>query len=463
MPFLKKFPAASRSFGIQPKKSPSSSRSFSNQLRRSKPLDGITVLEVGQLVAGPFAGSLLGYFGADVIKIEPPSGGDAIRTWRVLDENDPNRTSLWWRSIGRNKKSVALDMRLPEGRRLLKERIVPKAHVLIENFKPGVMEKWGLGPDDLLAVNPNLIINRISGYGQTGPNASLPGFASVCEGMGGLRFLQGFPGEPSVRANISLGDTLAGLHSVIGILLSLVAQKQVPAGTKGGSGQVVDVALYESVFSLLEAVIPEYDRTGLIRQPSGNTVTGIVPTSAFDCADGKSIIIGANGDSLFQRLCHAMGRQDLADSPDYKTNAGRVKHADYIYGEIGKWCSGLSSADVEKTLRDNGIPAGLIYNARDIVEDAHYNARGMFETVDVLGKPLKIPGKNQDLSYSGFVFIWCLCAAYTPKLSATPGETLWPGPELGEHTEEVLRRMGVPSEEIDSFEEAGFIRRYKSN
>ncbi len=281
-----------------------------------RPLDGIRVLEMGQLIAGPFAGCMLGYFGAEVIKIEPPGRGDALRNWRVLK----NGTSLWWQSMGRNKKCITLDLRKQEGR-VIAGRLAEHADVLIENFRPGTMEKWDLSPQALEKRNPGLIYARVSGYGQTGPLASRPGFASVCEGFGGFRHINGFPGEAPVRPNLSIGDTLAGLHAVIGILLALQQRSKAD-----GSGQVVDVAIYESVFNMLESVVPEYDGADMVRGPSGSTLTGIVPTNTYSCADGKYVIIGGNADSIYQRLMRAAGRDDLADDARLRDNAGRVEH-----------------------------------------------------------------------------------------------------------------------------------------
>ncbi|MBT4164665.1 MAG: CoA transferase, partial [Porticoccaceae bacterium] len=285
----------------------------------SKPLEGLRVIELGQLLAGPFAGCMLGYFGAEVIKIEPP-GGDPIRNWREVKDG----TSLWWRSLGRNKKCISLNLRTDAGRDIVKE-LLKTADVVVENFRPGVLESWGLDPASLQADNPDLIYARISGYGQTGPYSEKAGFASACEAISGFRFVNGYPGEAPVRPNLSIGDTVSGLHAVIGILMALRAKDQ--ANKKGESGgQVVDVALYESMFNLLEAVIPEYDGAGVVRQPSGTTVTGIVPTNTYKCADDKFIVIGGNGDSIFMRLMKAVGRADMAEDAKYATNASRVVH-----------------------------------------------------------------------------------------------------------------------------------------
>jgi crotonobetainyl-CoA:carnitine CoA-transferase CaiB-like acyl-CoA transferase len=374
-----------------------------------RPLDGIRVLEMGQLIAGPFAGCILGYFGAEVIKIEPPVRGDALRNWRVLK----NGTSLWWRSMARNKKCITLDLRKEQGRAIA-GRLAEQADVLIENFRPGMMEKWGLSPEELKKRNPGLVYTRVSGYGQSGPLASRPGFASVCEGFGGFRHINGFPGEAPVRPNLSIGDTLAALHAVIGILLALQQRSKAE-----GAGQVVDVAIYESVFNMLESVVPEYDGAGVVRGPSGSTLTGIVPTNTYPCADGKYVIIGGNADSIFQRLMRAAGRDDLADDPRTRDNAGRVEHQEEVDSAISRWTATLDSGEVLERLAEASVPSGPIYSVEDMMRDPQFNQRGMFETVQVDGEPLKIP-------------------ALVPQLEDTPGETLWPGPALGEHNEEIL-------------------------
>ena len=394
-----------------------------------RPLEGIRVLEMGQLIAGPFASCMLGYFGAEIIKIEPPGRGDALRNWRVLK----NGTSLWWQSMGRNKKSITLNLRKQEGRAIA-GRLAEHADVLIENFRPGVMEKWGLSPETLKARNPDLIYTRVSGYGQTGPLASRPGFASVCEGFGGFRHINGFPGEAPVRPNLSIGDTLAALHAVIGILLALHQR-----GKPGGSGQVVDVAIYESVFNMLESVVPEYDGANVTRGPSGSTLTGIVPTNTYLCGDGKYLIIGGNGDSIFQRLMRAAGRDDLADDPRLADNSGRVEHQEEVDGAISRWTANLDSSDVLERLAAASVPSGPIYDVADMMADPQFNARGMFETVQVDGVPLKIP-------------------ALVPRLEDTPGETLWPGPALGEHNEEILGgRLGYSRDDMRRLADDGVV------
>jgi len=395
---------------------------------RRLPLDGVRVIELGQLLAGPFTGTLLAYFGADVVKVEPP-GGDPIRGWRKLDEGG---TSYWWRSLGRNKKSVTLDLKSDQGKALVR-KLMGNADVVIENFRPGTMENWGLGPDSFAEGNPGLIYTRISGYGQTGPYASKPGYASVCEGIGGLRYVNGFPGERPVRPNLSLGDTIAGLHAALGILLALFERQQ------SDKGQVVDVALYESVFNLLEGVIPEFDGAGVIREPAGSTVTGIVPTNTYRCADGKFVVIGGNGDSIFKRLMTTAGRPDMADNPAMASNAGRVENEGEIDSALDSWCRSLPSEQVLTLLEEARVPAGPIYSVADMFNDPHFQARGLFQQVEINGKPLKVP-------------------AITPRLADTPGETRWPGGEVGSHNEAVLREeLGLSDEEFAALKADGVI------
>ncbi len=395
-----------------------------------RPLDGYRVLEMGQLLAGPFAASVLGYFGAEVIKIEPPGSGDPIRTWRVMKDG----VSLWWHSLGRNKKSVTLDLRTPKGRALARE-LALKSDVLIENFRPGTLEKWGLGPADLWQQNPGLIYGRISGYGQDGPYASKPGFASVCEGVGGFRYVNGFPGEAPVRPNLSIGDTLAGIHCVLGVLLACIQRTRDPEKR----GQVIDAALYESVFNLMEGVVPEYSGAGVVREPSGSTLTGIVPTNTYRCKDGKFVIIGGNGDSIYKRLMLAIGRPDLSDDPRMADNAGRVVHEKELDEAIGAWTVSLTAAEVLDILGKAEVPSGPIYSVVDMLADPHFNARGLFEEVQVNGQPLKIP-------------------AMMPFLSATPGRTEWPGPAVGAHNKEILGSLlGCTAEELKTMSRDGII------
>ena len=397
----------------------------------SKPLQGLRVIELGQLLAGPFAGCMLGYFGAEVIKIEPP-GGDPIRNWREVKDG----TSLWWRSLGRNKKCISLDLKTAEGRDIVRQ-LMKTADIVVENFRPGVLEVWNLDPVSLQEDNPNLIYARISGYGQTGPYAEKPGFASACEAISGFRFVNGYPGEAPVRPNLSIGDTVSGLHAVIGILMALRAKDQaVEQGISGG--QVVDVALYESMFNLLEAVIPEYDGAGVVRQPSGTTVTGIVPTNTYKCADGKFLVIGGNGDSIFVRLMQAVGRADIAGDEKYSTNANRVTHEQEIDKVLASWCSNLPLAEAMRILEASRVPCGPVYSAVEMMADEHFNYRGLFEQVEINGEPLKLP-------------------AMMPKLAGTPGGTEWPGPEIASHTDEILEGLGMDSATITHLKSLGVV------
>ena len=404
--------------------------------KRRRPLDGIRVLEMGQLIAGPFAGSVLGYFGAEVIKLEPPGEGDPLRKWRVLRDG----TSLWWRSLARNKKCVGVDLREAAGRDIA-ARLLERADVLIENFRPGTLEKWGLGPEVMRERNPGLVYARISGYGQNGPYADRPGFASVCEGIGGLRYVNGFPGQPPVRPNLSLGDTLAGLHAVIGILLALIERGRIePSALGAGRGQVVDVAIYESVFNVLEGVVPEYDGAGVVREPSGSTLTGIVPTGTYPCRDGTYVIIGGNNDSIFRRLMRAMERDDLADDPRLADNPGRVAHQQEVDAAIVEWTSAHDAAQVLAVLAEAAVPSGPIYSVRDMFADPHFQARGLFERVEVDGRELRIP-------------------ALMPRLRDTPGATDWPGPATGSHSRAVLvGDLGMDEAEYDALVAAGVVQ-----
>lgn len=393
-----------------------------------RPLDGLRVVELGQLLAGPFTGTILSYFGAEVIKVEPPAG-DPIRTWRIVRDE----TSLWYHSLGRNKKSVTLNLKSERGRELARQ-LLDTADVVIENFRPGLMESWGMGPEDLKASNPGLVYARISGYGQTGPYSSKPGYASVTEGFGGLRYINGEPGKVPVRPNISMGDTLSAIHAALGIALALLRRSQ-----PGGEGQVVDVALYESVFNLMEGIVPEFDGAGAIREPAGTTVTGIVPTNTYRCRDGKYVVIGGNGDSIFKRLMVAAGHPEMAENPEMADNAGRVKHEPEIDAALTAWCATNISAHVISTLEEVRVPVGPIYSVADMLADEHYNARGMFETVEINGEPLKIP-------------------AILPKLGDTPGRTDWPATQIGSHNEEVLKGLlGLREEEVAELASAGVI------
>ena len=396
-----------------------------------RPLDGLVVLELGQILAGPFAGTILGAFGAEVIKVEPP-GGDPIRGWRGLDPEDG--VSLWWRSLGRDKRAVAIDLAREEGQELARG-LARRADVLIENFRPGTMERWGLGPERLLADHPGLVYARISGFGQTGPYAARPGYASVCEAFGGLRHLTGTPGEPPVRANLSLGDSLAGLHAALGILLALRARDADPARR----GQVVDVAIFESVFAVLESVVPEFDRLGLVRGPSGTTITGIVPSNAYPCADGREVVVGANNSANYRRLMEAVGRPDLAADPALATNPGRVERQEEIDGAIAAWTRTHAAAEVVARLERAGVPASSILDVAEIFADPHFAARGAIQRIDDGGRPLAVP-------------------AIGPRLAATPARSARAGAELGAETRAVLaERLGLGDETIDALAAAGVV------
>ncbi|MDH3991661.1 MAG: CoA transferase [Gammaproteobacteria bacterium] len=395
-----------------------------------RPLEGVRVIEMGQLLAGPFTGTILAYFGAEVIKVEPP-GGDPVRGWRLVKDG----TSLWYRSLGRNKKSVTLDLKSPKGQELA-GKLIDTADVVVENFRPGLMEKWGLGPEQVKKSNPGLVYARISGYGQTGPYATKPGYASVTEGFGGFRYINGEPGQAPVRPNISMGDTLAAIHAALGIALALI-QRAKPGS---GKGQVIDVALYESVFNLMEGIVPEYDGGGAIREPSGTTVTGIVPTNTYRCDDGKYVVIGGNGDSIFKRLMEAAGRSDMAENPAMADNEGRVVHEAEIDEALALWCAAHSSVHIIDTLEGVRVPVGPIYSVEDMMSDPQYQARGMFEQVEIDGTPLKIP-------------------AIMPKLADTPGRTDWPGSEVGSHNDEVLGGiLNLDEAQIASLRDEGVVK-----
>ena len=343
-----------------------------------RPLEGLRVLELGQLLAGPFASVLLAWFGADVIKVEPPDGGDPIRNWRAMYKG----TALWWLTLGRNKRCVTADLRKPEGRALVK-RLASHCDVLLENFRPGRMEEWGLGYDDLQAVRPGLIMCRVSGYGQTGPFREKPGYASVAEGIGGFRYLNGYPDLPPARPNLSIGDTIAGLHAALGVLTA-VYHRDVK---RTGEGQVVDVALYEGIFNLMESVVPEFDKLGMVRERQGASISGIVPTNTYPCLDGKYIIIGGNGDSIFKRLMRAAGRPDMADDPRLARNDGRVVHQAEIDAAISAWTQQHPFDEVLAALEGAEVPAGPILSIADQVHHPQFEARGMFERVPMPTDP----------------------------------------------------------------------------
>ncbi|HSP57592.1 MAG TPA: CoA transferase [Halomonas sp.] len=395
---------------------------------RRLPLEGLKVLELGQLIAGPFATKLLGEFGADVIKIEPPGTGDPLRKWRMIEDG----TSLWWHVQTRNKRSVSLDLRSTEGQALVRQ-LAGEADVLVENFRPGTLEKWGLGWETLAADNPGLIMVHISGYGQTGPYRDKPGFGVIGEAMGGLRYLTGQPGEPSVRVGVSIGDSLSALYAVIGTLLALQERQ------RSGLGQEIDVALYESVFAMMESLLPEFDASGEIRQPSGSALPGITPSNAYRCRDGDYVLIAGNGDSIFKRLMHEIERADLAEDPLLAHNDGRTRQAQRIDTAIEDWTRERARDEILGRLDAARVPAGFPYTAADIANDPHYLAREMIQTFTrPNGKPLKVPG-------------------VLPRLSATPGRLGNGGPELGAHTDEVLDELGIDAETRAKLRQAGII------
>jgi crotonobetainyl-CoA:carnitine CoA-transferase CaiB-like acyl-CoA transferase len=377
-----------------------------------KALKGLKVLELGTLIAGPFAARLFAEFGAEVIKVESVEDGDPIRSWRIVE----NGTSLWWYVQSRNKKSLALNLREIEGQEIIRN-LVHEVDIIIENFRPGTLEKWGLGYEQLKEINPKLIMVRVSGYGQDGPYRDKPGFGSIGEAMGGIRYLTGYPDRPPTRVGISLGDSVAALYAVIGALMA-VYHRDIK-GT--GQGQYVDVALYEAIFSLMESMLPEYDLKEIIRERTGSTLPGITPSNTYLCQDGKYVVIGANGDGIFKRLMTVIGHPEYAEDPRFKNNALRSNHADFLDEVIANWTEGFPISDVLNILDDAKVPAGSIYSIEDIVGDPHYKARDMIKEVDVegIGK-LKVPG-------------------IVPKLSMTPGEIEWVGPKLGDHTLQILK------------------------
>ena len=398
-------------------------------MQHDKPLAGLKVIELGSLIAGPFASRICAEFGAEVIKVESPEGGDPLRKWRKLYEG----TSLWWLVQARNKRCITLNLKHKAGRRVLRE-LLAGADILIENFRPGVLEKLGLGWDVLHALNPRLVMLRLSGFGQSGPMKDQPGFGAVGESMGGLRYITGFADRPPVRTGISIGDSIAALWGVIGALMAL-RQREV----NGGLGQVVDVALYEAVFAMMESMVPEFDVFGFIRERSGNIMPGITPSSIHTCADGKHIQIGANGDAIFQRFMRAIGRDDLADAADLADNAGRDARRDELYGVIDRWAASLPLAEVEAVLLRAEVPASRIYSAADMFNDPQFLAREMFLSARLPdGQPFRMPG-------------------IVPKLSATPGSVAWTGPALGEHNQQVLGELGYDAAQIAALRAQGAI------
>lgn len=390
-------------------------------------LQGLKVIEMGQLIAGPFASKLLGEFGADVIKIEPPGVGDPLRKWRKIKDG----TSLWWHVQSRNKRSLTLDLKQAEAQDIVR-KLVAEADVLVENFRPGTLEGWGLGYDALKAINPRLIMLRISGYGQTGPYRDLPGFGVIGEAMGGLRHLSGYPGQAPVRVGISIGDSLSSLYGVIGVLLALQER------ARSGEGQEIDVALYESVFAMMESLIPEYDAFGYVREPAGSALPGITPSNSYPCNDGSYVLIAGNGDSIYKRLMSLIGRDDLGNDPRLAQNDGRSQHAELIDGAIAEWTAQRSRDEVIEALKGARVPVGYPYTAADIVQDPHYLARQMIEQVQTSVGPLKVPG-------------------VLPKLSRTPGRIGTGGPQLGEHNDDILAGLGLSEEQVAGLRERGVI------
>ena len=392
-------------------------------------LSGIKVLELGQLIAGPFASKTLADFGAEVIKVESPKDGDPLRKWRMLHKG----TSVWWQAQSRNKQSICLDLRVKEGQAIARQ-LALEADVVIENFRPGTLEKWGLGWEELHQINPKMIMLRISGYGQDGPRRDEPGFAAIGEAMAGLRHITGHPNEVPVRAGVSLGDTIAGLHGALGVLLALYERD-----ARGGDGQMIDVALYEAVFNLTESLLPEYSAFGAIRQPAGGALPGIAPSNAYRCKDGEYVLIAGNGDSIYKRLMTLIGRIDLGEDPDLERNDGRAKRVQEIDAAINAWTGALSIEEVLKALVVAQVPSGKIYTAKDIAEDPHYHARGVIETVEGAdGLKVQVPG-------------------IIPKLSQNPGAIRYRAPILGEHTDKVLQAAGLTEEQITLLKKSGVL------
>jgi len=391
-------------------------------------LQGVRVIEMGQLIAGPFAGKTLGEFGADVIKIEAPGAGDPLRNWRLIQKG----TSVWWQVQSRNKRSIALDLRSLEGQDIARQ-LIAEADVLIENFRPGTLEAWGMGWDELQKINPGLVMLRISGYGQTGPYRDMPGFGVIGEAMGGLRHLTAEPGRVPVRVGVSIGDTLAALHGVIGVMMALYHRK-----VNGGAGQVIDVALHEAVFNVMESLIPEYSAFGAVREAAGSALPGIAPSNAYPCRDGYVLVAG-NGDSIFKRLMETIGRADLGNAPDLANNAGRVKRVAEIDAAIGAWTQTRSIQEVLDALNAARVPVGRVYTAKDIFEDPHYRARDMILTQHTRdGDDIAVPG-------------------IVPKLSATPGQIRSSAPHLGDDTDNVLQQMGLSADNIATLRQKGIV------
>lgn len=404
------------------------------------PLSGFRVLELGNLIAAPYAGRLFAEFGAEVIKVERPRTGDELRQWRLFQ----GTTSLFWSLQARNKKSITLDLRAPAGQEIACQ-LLPHIDVVLENFRPGTLEKWNLGYEVMHAINPALILVRISGYGQTGPYRDRPGFGGIAEAMGGLRHLTGYPDRPPTRLGVSLGDSLAGLFGVIGALMALLhRERQRQEGASSGQGQVVDVALYEAVFAVMESLLPEYDGYGLVRQRTGNILPGLTPSNTYPCREGKWVVIGGNADGVFKRLMQAMGHPEVGEDPRFASNVGRTEHREWLDQLIAKWTAQQTLEEVLATLIEAGVPAGPIYDAADIASDPHFQARAMLETHEVSIEP----GDARAVRFPGVI----------PKLSETPGGTRWLGPTLGAHNEEVYGRLlSLTAERLAQLQQDGVI------
>lgn len=403
------------------------------------PLAGIRVLELGSFIAAPFAGKIFGEFGAEVIKVERPGDGDELRGWRTLREG----TSMMFRTIGRNKRSVTLDLRSTQGQALAL-RLAAECDVLLENFRPGTLERWNLGPEQLKAVNPDLVMVRISGYGQTGPYRELAGFGGVAEAFGGLRYITGSPDEESCRAAASLGDVLAGMYGVIGALMMLLRRART-ASQPGEPADLdmVDVALYESVFSVLDSLVPDYDAYGVVRQRSGGKLPGVVPSGAYECKDGSSIVIGGNANGVFTRMMHAIGRSDLALCPTLQDGPGRAARADELDKIITEWAASTKMPEALALLQEAGVPAGSVMNAAQICSDPHYAARGMLQPM-----PVQIGDEIEQVRFPGAV----------PKIPGVPDTPRWIGPDVGEDTDAVLREFtGASAEELSVWHSKGVI------
>lgn len=402
-----------------------------------KPLRGVQVIELGTLIAGPFAARIMADFGAEVIKIESPDGGDPLRQWRMVYPDQQSGTSLWWYVQSRNKKSVTANLKHPQGAEVVR-RLCAEADVVIENFRPGVLEKFGLGWDELSGINPALVMLRLSGFGQDGPMADQPGFGAIGESMGGLRFVTGYPDRPPVKTGVSIGDSIASLWGVCGVMMAL-RHRDATGGRAAGKGQMVDVALYEAVFAMMESMVPEFDVMGFVRERAGNIMPGVTPSNTHTTRDGRFVIIGGNGDAIFKRLMNAIGRSDLAEDPELATNAGRDARRGEVYAALDAWAAQHDEAEVLRMLKAADVPVSRIFSVAEMFTDPQFAARRMIETAELPdGRPFHLPG-------------------VVPKLSATPGSTEWIGPTLGQHTDEVLLRLGYPPQRIAELRSFGAI------